>query len=270
MLKRGEVLVAIMNNPADFEILCTQHWYRIPVRSVSKWLQRRWPPSWLALYQTKVFGDEAYSIRYYGKVAEIRTVYRSELFPHEPRGPKSNERYYQLFIKNLQCLPKPILSRRWRRVVFIPTTWQKFSTAVEINDLYDDSVLEDKLWAEFKRNKIPAERQVFVTAQMKHYALDFAVYCNKGKLNVEADGDTWHATPARAKSDNMRDNDLKTSGWHILRFGSSQIQEEAASYCVPTVTKVINNLDGPAEERIIPRKIALDGEDEQLSLFDDL
>ena len=28
---RGEVLVAIMNNPLDFAIARDQHWYRIPV-----------------------------------------------------------------------------------------------------------------------------------------------------------------------------------------------------------------------------------------------
>jgi len=36
---QGEVLVAIMNNLLDFAIARDQHWYRIPVRSVARWLK---------------------------------------------------------------------------------------------------------------------------------------------------------------------------------------------------------------------------------------
>jgi hypothetical protein len=44
---RGELLVAIMNAPSDWEILKTQGWYRIPVSSAPK----RWPPQQLALFE---------------------------------------------------------------------------------------------------------------------------------------------------------------------------------------------------------------------------
>ncbi|MBN1936850.1 MAG: hypothetical protein JW934_19470 [Anaerolineae bacterium] len=47
-----------MNNIADFEIVRDDHWYRIPVSSQKKWLEQRWPPEWLAFYQTKTFGVE--------------------------------------------------------------------------------------------------------------------------------------------------------------------------------------------------------------------
>jgi len=270
MSDRGEVLVAIINNSLDYEILCGRHWYRIPVNSIEKWVKKRWPPQWLAFYQTKAFGLEAHSIRYYGEVEKIRKVFRYQLFPNEPRDENSRKRYYQIFIKTLKKLPQPIYSRRFRRIVFIPTTWKKFTSAAEINDLYDDSNLEDRLWAEFKRWNIPAERQEFITAAGKNYALDFAVYCNKGNLDVEADGDKWHANPDKSVLDNIRDNNLKTSGWQVLRFSSSQIREEAATYCVPTIAKVINDLDGPDEGRIIPRKINPDETTYQASLFDDI
>ena len=62
----------------------------------------------------------------------------------------TNWQYYQVVIGPLQRLPEPIVSLRWRRIVFIPTTWEKFVTAMEINDLYDDSPLEDRLWSVFK------------------------------------------------------------------------------------------------------------------------
>jgi hypothetical protein len=65
---RGEVLVAIINNRLDFTIAHESRWYRVPVGSKEKWLRDCWPPKWLALYQTKAFGQEAYAINYYAKV----------------------------------------------------------------------------------------------------------------------------------------------------------------------------------------------------------
>jgi hypothetical protein len=77
---------------------------------------------------------------------------------------KWNRRHYQPILGPLRRLPRPILSRRWRRIVFISTTRNKFMNAVEINDLYDESPLEDQLWAALKRLEIRAERQLFVEA----------------------------------------------------------------------------------------------------------
>jgi hypothetical protein len=53
---------------------------------------------------------------------------------------------------------------------------------VEINDLYDESPLEDRLWVEFKRVEIGAERQEFVEVKKRLYALDFAICCALGKI----------------------------------------------------------------------------------------
>ena len=271
MPPRGEVLVAILNNLLDFAVARDQHWYRIPVSSVHKRLKGRWPPQWLSFYQTKVFGSEAFAVNYYARVLDVRQVYRWQLFPDQPHDKKGRKRYYQLILEPLQRLPKPILSRRWRRIIFIPTTWEKFNSAAEINDLYDESPLEDRLWAEFKRLQISAERQEFVPVKKRHYALDFAIYCTSGKIDVETDGDTWHADPERIPLANLRDNDLETVGWRVLRFNTFHIREEMAEYCLPTSIENIDRLGGVDEGRLVPRRInlnALDGA-HQLGLFDD-
>ena len=111
MSSRGEVLVAIVNNQRDFRIAREQCWYRIPVDSAHKFLKNRWPPQWLAFYQTKDFMGEAYAVNYYAPVLEIREASREQLFPDEPPGSKSGKRYYQLLIESLQKLPKPALLR---------------------------------------------------------------------------------------------------------------------------------------------------------------
>ena len=87
---RGEVLVAILNNRSDFNLAYEQHWYRIPVDSVEKFLKKRWPPRWLAFYQTKVFGQEAHTVNYFAQVSDIQKASRQQLFPNEPPNTKSN------------------------------------------------------------------------------------------------------------------------------------------------------------------------------------
>jgi hypothetical protein len=181
MPKRGEVLVAIINNKPDFAILHQQRWYRIPVASARKWLKDCWPPRWVAFYQTKAFGHEAYSVRYFARVLQIKQAFRWQLFGDEPESPKNTRLYHKLILDEIRQRPQPILSRRWRRITFIPTTWTKFINATEINDLYDESPLEDRLWAALKRREIPAERQEFVTVDQGNYFLDFAIYCDQGQ-----------------------------------------------------------------------------------------
>jgi very-short-patch-repair endonuclease len=252
---QSQVLIAIMNNLLDMSIAQDQGWYRIPVASVERFLKNRWPPEWLALYQTKTFGDQAYAINFFARVLEIHQVNRSQLFPNEPLDERAYRQYYQLILSPLQKLSQPIVSRRWRRITFIPTIWAKFVNAVEINDLYDDSPLEDLMWTALKLRQIFAERQELIQVKDKFYMLDFAIHCALGNLDVEIDGDTWHADRERISLDNQRDNDLHTAGWDVLRFNTRQIKEQLPHYCVPTIIKNLNRLGGLEEGKVIPRKI---------------
>jgi very-short-patch-repair endonuclease len=263
---RGEVLVAIMNKQADFGILQDQGWYRIPVAKAPK----RWPPEWMAFYQTKVFGDEAFAINYYGRVQRIRTVKRRDLFPGDYSA-KAGHDYYRIDLDRLLRLSHPIVSKRWRRIVFIPTTWQKLMTADEVNDLFDDSPLEERLWAELKRQGIAAERQWCVRLGNSVYFLDFALFCSRGFLAVETDGDAWHADRERSPADNFRQNALEAAGWHVLRFASRQINEETEGYCITKIAETIDRLGGLTGEGMVSRRFyaTVDGVAQQLTLFEE-
>ncbi|MEX1194296.1 MAG: DUF559 domain-containing protein [Dehalococcoidia bacterium] len=251
----GEVLVAIMRDVLDFSVLRDELWYRIPLKTVERDLKNRWPPAWLAFYQTKVFGTSAYTIRYYGRVAGISRVLRSDLFPLEPIDDKSRQEYYKLSLHSLEELATPVPSRRLRRFIFIPTTLQKLLAAAEVNDLYDDSPLEDTLWQQFKLHTIDAERQERVSIHGMTYFLDFAVYCGLGSLDVETDGDTYHSNPAKAAIDNLRDNNLHAAGWNILRFNSAQIRDSVGSYCIPKVIETVNAMGGLSRGQNLPRRL---------------
>src|SRR3972149_12147418 len=268
MARRGEVLVAVLKSQQDFEIARTQNWYRIPVENVDRLLKDRWPPRWLAFYQTKTFGGQAYAVNYVCKVTDISTVRRCELFPDDPIDDRSQRVYYKISFAKLEPLPTPVPSRRLRRIVFIPTTVRKLHTAREVNDLFDDSPLENELWSALKKVRISAERQEMVDVADKRYYLDFAIYCARGNLDVEPDGDSWHANPERAPEDNRRDNGLNSVGWKVLRFSTLQIREQLSEYCVDTIARTVNTLGGIPEGSLSPRPaVGKPGDSYQLGLF---
>ena len=150
------ILITVMNNGRDLHIANTEHWYRIPVKSAPKKLENT---SYLAFYLTKAFGDQKWSIPYWANISRKKIVQRSELLPLESDHPRADEEYYKLEIDDLKQLAVPIISRKGHRIAFITTTVKKFKSAQEINDLFDESPLEDTLWSEFKKSGIYAERQ---------------------------------------------------------------------------------------------------------------
>ena len=139
--------------------------------------------------------------------------------------------------------------------------------AEEMNDLFDDSPLEDDIWLALKSAGIPAERQWAEPVGKYFYQLDFAIFCNNGKIDVEADGNTWHAHRDRIPRDNQRNNDLEKGGWHVLRFNGKEIRDEKSKYLVQ-VQETINRLGCLKDDGLVPRKFSKDEDGtQQLNLF---
>ncbi|NPV14708.1 hypothetical protein HPY86_07230 [candidate division WOR-3 bacterium] len=126
-------LVAVVTRRKDWQILRERHWYRIPVEKAPEGLNR---VQFLAFYQTAVFGAEKWAVNYYARVKGMRRVLRSEILPEESRHPRANQFYYQIMVSDLMPLPRSVPSKRWRRIVFIPTTLERLMRAEEVNDLY--------------------------------------------------------------------------------------------------------------------------------------
>ena len=232
--------MAIVSRKKDWQILKEEHWYRIPVKSAPKILPK---VKYLAFYQTKVFGEEKWQVNYYAEVKGIEIKKRIELLPDEVNHIRAREMYYKITIGDLIPLKKPIKSRRWRRIVFIPTTLNKLFKAEEINDLYHTSPIEEKLYNYLKRENIPTERQFFVRETKEPYALDFAVFCSHGRLNIECDGEKYHSNKIARKRDRERDNELTSLGWSILRFSGEKINKRPKD-CLTQIKKTIRTLGG--------------------------
>lgn len=237
-------LVAIINNKNDFKIALRQNWYRIPVKT------KHTPPTvknknlkYIAFYQTSIFKNEAFIIKWYGEVTKITIVKRTQLLPEELLNPKSSDDYYKIEFKECQRLPNPIVSLRHRRMLFVSTTFDRLINSKEFNDLFIESPIEEYLWQKFQNEKINAERQFMFIAQPVFYYLDFALFCRERNIDVECDGDKFHLSVAAVNYDKKRNNHLTKYGWVVLRYPTYQIKNNLNDV-VCEIKETINRYGG--------------------------
>jgi hypothetical protein len=209
------VLVAIMNNPRDFEIARDEGWYRVPARHAP---QSTTEAAALAFYFTKAFGDEKWSIHWYGAVRGHELARRRDLFPGEPDHPRADEAYYKLQLGPLIELELPIYSLRWRRITFIETSWDRFSAAEEINDLYASGA--DGLFVTLKEEGFWPEREFEIREGGAAYTVDLAIPCQEGTVAI-AVGDR------PAPVDALRDPDPETVRQAVENLGGEQPTQKA-------------------------------------------
>lgn len=243
------VLVAIMNNQRDFEIARQESWYRIPVKHAP----RRLGAEYLAFYQTKAFGEERWAVNYYASIRRVRLVQRRDLLPQEVDHPRADDWHYKIEIGPLQQLPHPIPSRRLRRITFIPTTLARLLSAQEINDLWLGSEEEERLWEAFKQNETAVERRVFLRERDEAYLIDFAVYCQQGKIAILCSGAGPLGEGSGLRERPAADYELAAAGWKVLRFNSQQI-ESSLKDCLAQVRQAIER-EGGLRAQILQRDI---------------
>lgn len=239
--ENSPALVGIVPRKNLWPIITRQHWYHIPVKSAPRNVTKI---KHLAFYFPSAFGQKLkYQVIYYAPVEKVDTAKRINLFPDETRHPRCNEDYYQIHLGEIKKLPRAIPSRRWRRIVHIPTTLYNLFTASEINDLYNTSLLEEKMYRALKQQKIYPERQLYVKAGNQMYCLDFCIFCKRANIDLECDGERYHVLPDAVTKDRMRNNQLTSFGWHILRFSGSEINRNLKE-CLQLIAKTIQFLAG--------------------------
>jgi hypothetical protein len=204
------VLVGVMNKPHDLQLARDEGWYRVPVARAP---ESTTDAAILAFYFTTAFSDEKWAIHWYAEVRGHELVRRRDLFPDEANHPRADDRYYKLQIGPLIRRDPPIPSLRWRRVTFIESTWDRFTAAEEINDLYVSGA--DGLYVTLKESGFFPEVDYFIREGDDEYRVDLAVPCREGVVSVVlGDG------PAPANA--LRDADPDAVRAAVARLGGAQ------------------------------------------------
>lgn len=184
MYPEDRVLVGVMPNPGDLEIAREQHWYRVPVKHAPQGIHAEY----VAFYFTKKFGPNLrWAIHTYARRTGHELVRRVDLLPDEPDHPHAGDYYYKLQLGPLKQKQPPITSIRWRRITFIQTTWDRFITATEVNDLFStDDVFVDRVYHALKVRGIQPDRAVTVREGKQSYTVDLLIPCQDGAVMLSA------------------------------------------------------------------------------------
>jgi hypothetical protein len=171
-----------MNRRQDLDIARDQGWYRVPYSKASRGVYFEY----VAFYFTAPFGELKWGVHYYARRLGHELVTRRELLPSEPDHPRASEFYYKLQLGPLQKREPPIVSRRWRRISFIHTTWDRFETALEINDLFSEGdEFVDRLYHALRESNLGPEREYPVREGGLEYVASLAVPCRDGVVAVQ-------------------------------------------------------------------------------------
>jgi hypothetical protein len=156
MYPEDRVLVAYVPTPADFSIVEREGWYRIPMTAAPKGLFAEY----FAFYFGRAFGAQKWAVHTYAQRLGHELMTRRDLVPAEPDHPRAAAFYYKVQLGPLQYLERPIISLHWRRVTFIHTTWDRFQTASELNDLFvDGDAFVDRQFAILKERDADLEQE---------------------------------------------------------------------------------------------------------------
>lgn len=263
----ADVLVALVPKPRDLVLARERGWYRArSAEMVERVGSGAGGFTDIAFYQPESFKSERQCIRYYATIRGVATVRRRELLPEEPDHPRAGEFYLRFDIGEVTELEEPIFAARGRRILFVPTNWERIAAAEDINDLFVGTPIEDRLYRRLRAAKLLPEREYYVELRDpvrsrsggRHYYLDMALFCGDRDLAIECDGDTWHANRERAKADNERANLLEANRWQILRFNTEQI-ERRLEETFGIIHEAVEKYGGVVEPEGVIRRFGPDG-----------
>jgi len=233
------VLVGVIKDRRDLNILLKKNWYRIPVRYAPK---RRF--DYLAFYQpTSFFGRRGKRIQYYAPVLDYQIIKRSDLLPEESNHPRAKNYYLKIRVGKTKKLSRPIRNIIPRRISFGFTTLNHLLKSKDILQLYNVTPTEPMVENGLKETGIKAIPQCYVKGKKKRFFLDFAIFCQKGKIAIECDNKKVHSLPSQKKKDKIKDAFLRSYGWTVIRLPEDDIVSGLPG-CIKRVKKAVQKLGG--------------------------
>ncbi len=185
MYPDDRVLVGVMPDPADLAIAQEQHWYRIPQGQQKDGIHAEY----IAFYFPAKFPEHMrHRIMYFARRTGHELVRRVDIKPDEPDHPRAHNRYYKVQLGPIREKNPPILSlTSWKRITFINTTWDRFTMAHEVNDLFStDKQFVDRTYHDLKRKGIQPVRNVPITERGVTHQVDMAVRCKRGDVLISS------------------------------------------------------------------------------------
>jgi len=233
-------LIGILKDRRDLGLLLHRRWYRIPLAHAPR---RRF--SHLAFYQPAGFGKRGKAIRYLAPVLGKMVARRRDLIPDEPDHRRANDRYVVYRVGKPLKLPEPVRNISLRRVTFAYTALRRLFESHDVLEVFGVPPIEAMMKKEFDRAGLAALPEFTVSGPQARYRLDFAIFCARGPLAVECDGEDFHEHPPQKRRDRAKDARLRKTGWTVLRLRERSIVKSPAA-CARRVRAAVERLGGVA------------------------
>ena len=232
-------LIAVLKAPRDLGLAARDHWYRIPLKKAPRNYFTH-----IAFYQPACFKPEGKRIVYYAEVAGCSTGRRIDIFPAEPCHPAAMQLYLKYELGPLIELPRPVLNTSGTRIGFSYAPLNRLTLAGDILGIFNVVPVENMMCAALKAAGVSFCREhVILRGGKVKYRLDFALFCKRGKLDIECDGCRFHSLPRQHAKDANRDKWLKRHGWTTLRFGEHEVFN-SAEVCIGEINTAITFFGG--------------------------
>jgi hypothetical protein len=181
MYPEERVLVGVVNRKRDLNSVFEENWYRIP--------EERMPDGvhveYLAFFLSgRPFKAQSGGIHYFARVNGFELKRRRDLLPKERDHPRAGKIYYRVALGEIFPKKPPILNPQKRVISFIFTTWDRFSVATEISDLYSDADrFVERITNALRRNGIRTAK-IWNTSETDHsFAPGLRVDCADGAVD---------------------------------------------------------------------------------------
>jgi hypothetical protein len=233
-------LVVVVNQPPDLHRALDLGWYRIPLDRAPN----RVAAEYLAFYQTGAFPpEERFVVRWIAPVRGYVLTTRRELIPDEPEHSRAEAQYYKVLLGNPVSLPHAILSRRLRRITFIPTTLGRLCHADEINDLWIRSTPQERLWAALKQSGLDGENQYPLQDDLPEQVADFALFCRTGKIAVIVSEAPRNARRVEDRGETLIEYLALAGRWRLFKVRASDAEQDPFS-CARRLCELAIELGG--------------------------
>ncbi len=177
MYPEDRVLVGVINRKRDLEKARREHWYRVPQGRASQGIYAEY----VAFFLSRVFKELNGAVHYYARRTGLELVRRSDLLPEESTHPRAQVLYHKLQLGELRKKDPPIVNTDRRAVTFIYTTWDRFSQARTLADLYSEAdEFVDRVFHALERQGVRSERSWAAGARKDNVGAELRIGCEKG------------------------------------------------------------------------------------------
>ncbi len=174
--------MGVINRKRDLDKARYEHWYRIPRGRAPHGIHAEY----VAFFLSKAFDELNGGIHYYARRTGVELARRRDLLPDEANHSRADDLYHKLQLGDVRRKNPPVLNPTRRPIAFIYTTWDRFSEATEIADLYSDADrFVDRVFYALERSGVQPDR--VWEAERQAGGAQIKVECENGTVIAATD-----------------------------------------------------------------------------------